>query len=64
MADYSQQINPIIQDVVLVGAGLAPVVWTGHRAFDLLGFLEDMEALGFAIWLTPSAVYVFTGEVE
>jgi len=52
------------QDVVFKGAGLMPVLWTGHDEFDLFDFIDDMEALGFAVWITPTTVYVFTGDVQ
>ena len=49
------------QDVVFVTAGQHPI-WSGHDFISLEHFLDDLDALGFAVWVTPSVVYVFTGE--
>ena len=46
---------------ILVGE--APL-WTGHTWASLNRFLDDMDALGFAIWETPSIIYIFTGRVD
>ena len=31
---------------------------------NLEHFLDDMHALGFAIWETPACVYIFTGRFD
>ena len=52
------------QDVVFIGSGLLPVVWTDHNEFDLLAFIDDMDALGFPVWVTPTTVYVYAGDEQ
>ena len=51
-------------DVVFIGSGLLPVVWTDHTQFDVEAFIDDMDALGFPVWVTPSTVYVYAGDEQ
>jgi len=39
-------------------------LWRGHDWTTLNRFLDDMDALGFAIWETPSIIYVFCGRFD
>ena len=39
-------------------------IWTDRDQPSLDSFLEDMNALGFAVWETPTAVFVFVGRVD
>ena len=39
-------------------------LWSGHDFISLDHFLCDMDALGFAIWETPSVIYVFVGRFD
>ena len=51
-------------DIVVIGSGLAPVLFLDCPHLDILEFCADMDALGFPVWLTPSSIYVFTGDAE
>lgn len=46
----------------LVDLPLVESVWPADPPEQLDAFLDDMDALGFAVWRTPSVVYVFAGE--
>ena len=52
-------------DLVFVVEGMddAPI-WSGHDWISLERFIDDMDALGFAVWETPTAVYVFVGRID
>jgi len=39
-------------------------IWRDHDQPSLDKFLDDMDALGFAVWCTEDRVYVFCGEIE
>ena len=51
-------------DIVVIGCGLSPVLFLDCPHLDILEFCADMDALGFAVWLTPSTLYIFTGDAE
>ena len=58
--DNSKTATP---DVVFIGDG-GPGEWGGHDLVSLAAFLDDMDALGFATWITPRVVSVFVGRVD
>ena len=39
-------------------------LWSGHDWISLGHFLDDCDALGFAVWETPSVIYVFCGRFD
>lgn len=39
-------------------------LWTGHDWISLSHFLDDCDALGFAVWETPSVIFVFCGRFD
>ena len=39
-------------------------LWSGHDFVSLENFLDDMDALGFPTWVTPSVIYVFVGRFD
>lgn len=64
MPKNDSNVNTHTQDVVVFVTANAEAIWTGHEYDDLARFIDDMDALGFAVWVTPRVVYVFTGECE
>lgn len=40
------------------------IIWPLTYPDNLDRFIDDMTALGFAIWPTPTHIYVYTGETE
>ena len=52
-------------DVVFVVESAADVpIWSGHDWISLERFIDDMDALGFSVWETPTAVYVYVGRID
>ena len=51
-------------EIVVIGCGPLPVLFLDYPHVDILEVCFAVEAMGHAVWLTPSALYIFTGDAE
>lgn len=63
MHEKSAEIKTAPHTVVFITEGAWPN-WPAGDWQNLQAFIDDMDALGFAVWSTPAVVYIFTGKVK
>lgn len=77
MHDDSDKIKAQPRTVVFISGATVPALkrrightlpilqaaWPAAPSDQIEPFIEDMQALGYAVWRTPTTIFVFAGEV-
>lgn len=63
--DKSKKATPKVPAIAFITAEIEELeqapLWVGHDLISYLKFIDDMDALGFALLETPAVTYVFVG---